>query len=167
MCIPLIWYLEKDNIFMSFIMVLLIILSDLLDGFVARHADEITNFGKLIDPVADKICIMVVIIYLIFKEGWWFLLFLGLLTIRDIMIITIGVYLMNVQDKVFQSNWAGKWFVFISSLMIISFVYHLPLMVGNILYISSIILMIVSTMQYIKRYNRYFKQLNKTDDLLV
>ena len=42
---------------LSLIILLVIVLSDFLDGFVARMADEITDFGKLIDPIADKILI--------------------------------------------------------------------------------------------------------------
>ena len=143
------------------------ILSDLLDGFVARWANEITNFGKLIDPVADKICIMVVIIFLIFKFGIWFILFLGLLTLRDVIILTIGIYLMNVQEKVFQSNWTGKWFIFITALMIICFIYNLPQWLGIGMYILSIILMIISTIQYINSYQHYLKNIEDSGDLLV
>ena len=67
--LPLIYYLDKDNLTYAIGIILLIILSDLIDGWVARKVDEITHFGKLIDPVADKICMMVVIIFLIFKIG--------------------------------------------------------------------------------------------------
>ena len=69
--IPLILTLEKisqgytDKLWQAFTIIILIILSDYLDGYVARKAKEITYFGKLIDPVADKICMMVVAIYLI------------------------------------------------------------------------------------------------------
>ena len=167
MCIPLIYYLENNNRIISFGIIILIIISDLLDGFVARKANDITNFGKLIDPLADKICIMVVIIFLIFKYGFWFLLFLGFLTIRDVIIITIGVYLMNIQEDVFQSNWSGKWFIFISSLMMICFLYSLPEFLGISLYIASSILMTISTIQYINRYQHYFNNIQEDSDYLV
>ena len=167
MCIPLIYYLENSNIIFSFGIILLIIISDLLDGFVARKANEITNFGKLIDPLADKICILVVIIFLIFKYGFWFLLFLGLLTIRDVIIIIIGVYLVNIQKDVFQSNWTGKWFIFISSLMMICFLYSAPQILRVILYIASILLMVISTLQYIMRYRYYLNNIKEVDNYLV
>ena len=95
---------ETEKLLGAFGLIIIIVLTDFLDGYVARKAEDITNFGKLIDPVADKVCMMVVIIYLIIIYKLPFLLFLISLAIRDIFLIIIGVYLMFSQEKVFQSN---------------------------------------------------------------
>ena len=61
------------------------ILTDLLDGFVARLADEITNFGKLIDPLADKILVSSAFISFAFIgliEYWM----VGLIIFRDLFV---------------------------------------------------------------------------------
>jgi phosphatidylglycerophosphate synthase len=130
---------------------------------VARKAEEITNFGKLIDPVADKVCMMVVLIYLIISYKLPFLIFFLTLAIRDIFLIIIGVYLMFSQEEVFQSNRSGKWFIGISALMMVFFLFKNPLNIpGYILwtsYLISCLLFIFSTYEYMRRYLRYFKQL--------
>ena len=166
MSIPLVSFLDSIaqnpqtyKYYWVFGIVLYIVCSDFLDGYVARKADEITNFGKLIDPVADKICMMVVLLYLIFTLNTPFLIFFILLSSRDIFLIVIVVYLINAQDEVFQSNWTGKWFVGITTAMMAAFLFQLPCSIKWILYSISIFLMFVSTYQYIKYYLTYFKKL--------
>ena len=141
--------------------ILLIVLTDFLDGYVARKTDEITNFGKIIDPVADKICLVVVLTFLIFEYKLPFLIFFLLLSIRDVYLIIIGVYLINVQEEVFQSNWTGKWFLGISTLMLTIFIFPAPQWLRWGLYSISLLLMVVSTWQYSNRYHKYFKQIER------
>ena len=161
--IPLVLLLDDNKLWQAFIIIILIVLSDFLDGYVARKADEITNFGKLIDPVADKICMMVVMIYLIIVYKLPFLLFFVTLAIRDTFLIIIGVYLMFSQEEVFQSNISGKWFMGISALMMVCFMFRGSLNISEyglwILYMITMVLFIFSTYEYIQRYLRYFKQL--------
>jgi len=161
--IPLVYYLDKDEIPIALGIILLIIFTDLIDGWVARKVDEITHFGKLIDPVADKVCMMVVVIFLVFKIGLPMLLFFFILAVRDILLITMGVYLMLKQNRVFASNIAGKWFVFTTSLMMLSFILNLNNLYSYGLYIISVILFLFSTYYYVKRYMQNFKELENSD----
>jgi len=152
-----------EKLWQAFALIIIIVLTDFLDGYVARKAEEITNFGKLIDPVADKVCMMVVLIYLIISYKLPFLLFFLILAIRDIFLIIIGVYLMFSQEEVFQSNKSGKWFIGISALMLVLFLLRDPLNISNLIlwtsYLISSLLFTYSTFEYIRRYLRYFKEL--------
>ncbi len=154
---------ETAKYWWAFSLIIVIVITDFLDGYVARKADEITNFGKLIDPVADKVCMMVVMIYLIITYQTPFLLFFITLVLRDTFLIIIGVYLMFSQEEVFQSNRSGKWFIGITALMMVLFLFQEPLTIpGYILWISYLISMLLfafSTFEYIRRYLRYFKEL--------
>ena len=154
---------ETKKLLWAFGLIIIIVLTDFLDGYVARKAEDITNFGKLIDPVADKVCMMVVIIYLIIIYKLPFLLFLISLAIRDIFLIIIGVYLMFSQEEVFQSNRSGKWFMGITALMMTFFLFKEPLNIPAYVlwtsYMISILFFTFSTYEYIRRYMRYFKQL--------
>ena len=169
LAIPLVLIFEDiadgmtGKLWQAFALIIIIVLTDFLDGYVARKAGEITNFGKLIDPVADKVCMMVVLIYLIISNKLPFLLFFLTLAIRDIFLIIIGVYLMFSQEEVFQSNKSGKWFIGISSLMMVLFLFKDPLNISNLIlwssYLISTLLFTFSTFEYIRRYLGYFKEL--------
>ena len=154
---------DPGKLWWAFGLIIIIVLTDFLDGYVARKAEETTNFGKLIDPVADKVCMMVVMIYLIISYKLPFLLFFVTLAIRDVFLIIIGVYLMFSQEEVFQSNRSGKWFMGITALMMTFFLFQDPLGIpGYILwmtYLISMLLFAFSTFEYIRRYMRYFKHL--------
>ncbi len=156
LCFPLVIFMEINDNFNTFIVILLMILTDLIDGYVARMADEITDFGKLIDPLADKICFLVVSIHLIFNYGTYMLLFFCLIMIRDMIIIIIGSYLMLNKNIALESNKSGKWFIFISSLMMISVIFGLSMYIICFFYFISVALMFISTLQYIKKYNKIF-----------
>ena len=154
---------DSSKNWLAFGLIIIIVITDFLDGYVARKAEETTNFGKLIDPVADKICMMVVLIYLIITHHLPFLLFFIILALRDTFLIIIGVYLMFSFDEVFQSNQSGKWFMGMSALMMTLFLFQdalgIPEFILWISYLISMLLFAISTYEYLLRYMRYFKNL--------
>ena len=165
LCIPLILILDEisagnsQKLTHAFILIVIIIFTDLFDGMVARYTDQITNFGKLLDPVADKISLMVVVTFLIFTYGLPFLIFFVVLSIRDIFLIIIGVYLIINKGEVFESNIPGKWFVAVFAGTMAAFLFQFNFWIKWGLYIFSIILFIISTYKYLLRYLKYFKYL--------
>ena len=55
----------KNNYIGAFIILTISGITDVLDGFIARKFNFVTNFGKLIDPLADKatqVCVLLVLV---------------------------------------------------------------------------------------------------------
>jgi len=152
---PLIICLENMNhnpiyMYYSIWIVIFIVLSDVLDGFFARKFKYVTSFGKTIDPVADKICLMCVLIYLIDTYQLTFLIFFILLSIRDVVLISFTVFLALYKDIITQANGWGKFFIFVTMIMLLFHIYNLNYYIACILYVLSTILLIISMIVYIR-----------------
>ena len=144
---------------------LLIAVTDIFDGFLARSFNTVSNFGKMLDPVADKICILVLIIFLSIKLGSIFLFLFLFLLIRDLLISFVSIYFLKTKDKVFQSNVFGKIFIFCISLSMLLFIVDMPNAINLayvyeikwFLYIMSWLFVIFSTISYFKEYVNNFR----------
>lgn len=81
--------------------------TDFLDGFLARKYNQSSEFGKIMDPLADKICLggIVIKMYLIgLITPFLFYLIIG----RDLLIFISGIFLSKKIGKVLPSNMLGK-----------------------------------------------------------
>ncbi len=128
------------------------VISDYLDGFIARKTDTISELGKMIDPVADKLCALVLFIYTVWI-GWiplWFLIFA---VIRDSMIMLGSYYIKKKYDKVAMAIMSGKISVNVLALYWIA-VFFFPDAGGVHMFLMacSLTLMIISWIDYFNRY---------------
>jgi CDP-diacylglycerol--glycerol-3-phosphate 3-phosphatidyltransferase len=81
--------------------------TDIMDGYVARKLNQITEFGKVIDPLADKVFVSALVIALLLQGRiplWFFLTIAS----RDILILLGGMFMAKRQKKVPASNFYGK-----------------------------------------------------------
>ena len=81
-------------------------LSDMLDGYIARHYNQITDFGKFMDPLADKVLVMAAMCYFVEAgrmPGW----VLAIVLLREFAVS--GMRLVAVeQGRVIAAGWSGK-----------------------------------------------------------
>jgi cardiolipin synthase (CMP-forming) len=91
-------------------MVLLAMASDVLDGVIARVSHSATKIGALIDPIADRVFMLVAFIT-VTVEGLISPWQLGLLLVRDVMTVVGWFVARNVswlRRITFQARWPGK-----------------------------------------------------------
>lgn len=103
----LLLYEEQKYRYFAVVIGIIAIATDGLDGYFARKYKQITNFGKIIDPVSDKICIGTITLLLVIQKiiPLWLLI---VLIIRDIFILLGGFYLKKKKKFIPQSNLLGK-----------------------------------------------------------
>ena len=62
---PFVWFFLNENYIMAGLMVGLSGLSDCFDGFFARKLNQVTSFGKILDPIADKVTLIAVAVCMV------------------------------------------------------------------------------------------------------
>jgi len=105
--IPVIIILAISGNYMEAIIVITISgLTDVLDGMIARKYNLISDFGKLMDPLADKATQLATLATLVFKQIiplWIFLIMI----IKEFVMIA-GASFLYGKDLVVSSKWYGK-----------------------------------------------------------
>ena len=165
--IPLYYTLNNINsnsslydVYIFLLICLLIALSDILDGYIARLFDSVTDIGKFLDPFADKICVLVFILFLSIHIPGYFVLFIFLL-LRDLIVSFFSIYFATKEGRFFQANIFGKWFLFFIAMSMIFAVLTVPDVVTNvfnfgnlnsIFYTLSWIFFVLSTFKYFSKY---------------
>jgi CDP-diacylglycerol--glycerol-3-phosphate 3-phosphatidyltransferase len=105
--IPTVFFLLHDDFMIAGLFMVFAYITDLLDGYIARKTHTISEFGKALDPIADKIYVAVLILAMLSKgmvPAWFVILVIG----KDI-IIMLGVFLARRKiGAVLPSNYWGK-----------------------------------------------------------
>jgi cardiolipin synthase len=81
--------------------------TDWVDGYIARHTGQVSNLGKLLDPVADRLAITAALVAMVARDA--FPLWAALLVIvRDGLILIAGVVLLAAYKVRLDVRWIGK-----------------------------------------------------------
>lgn len=165
----------KEHYIIAFVLMIIAAVTDLLDGKIARKYNMVSNLGKILDPIADKLSQVAIVIILIFKfwsfEGILkYLLFLFIAK-ELIMVIAGAVLLAKGMRPVAAEMW-GKvattvFYIFMIAIIAIGpngalvgvwFFKALPTPVVYVMVIISVILAFVSLFGYAPGFIRQIKE---------
>jgi len=104
---PFIYFFFQNYFIPTIIVMILIVLTDILDGWSSRKLNQVTELGKLIDPVADKICLGIGLTVILMKAQIT-LVPVFVLIGRDILILIFGSLMMKKVKDIPMSNIFGK-----------------------------------------------------------
>lgn len=99
----------KGSYIPAFILMIVAALTDLLDGKIARKFNMVSNLGKILDPIADKLSQIAIVIILIFKYWDGYLKYiLFLFIVKELLMVLGGVLLMAKGMRPVAAEMWGK-----------------------------------------------------------
>lgn len=143
-----------------FLLIVYGVASDYLDGLVARWKNEISELGKILDPVADKLMAFFLFLYTVML-GWIPVWYFVIGVIRDLCIMAGSLIIKKRSGKVAMSIMSGKVSVNIMALYWISvFFFREATTLQNWLMYLSVAFMIYSLINYIIRFKKILNGAN-------
>ena len=97
----------RGYVIASFVVLALSGLTDLLDGIIARHFHQITDLGKLLDPIADKLTQVAIALCLSFYNHL-VIPFFVILVVKEFLMMLGGAKLLHSGKRPTQAKWYGK-----------------------------------------------------------
>lgn len=141
--------------------------TDVLDGFIARKFNLISNFGKLMDPLADKltqICVLTSITLVHIIPVW----ILVIVVLKE-FIMVMGASFLYGKDVVVYSKWYGKLATILFYLAIVTSLITIQLNITGLLYYIDLVIYcvaLIATIFSLVMYVKYLYQggfINKND----
>ncbi len=130
--------------------------TDVLDGYLARRNNWITNLGKILDPFADKLMQCTVLVCLWVKDyiPWWFVV---PFFVKELFTVLIGLIVIKRRSVAVVSKWYGKmtvclFYLTIGASMIFRDFFMENKLVGAMIFIPAIVCAFLSLGAYIKHY---------------
>lgn len=107
--IPVIIYLyvAKEAYVAAAVLVIISWITDVADGFIARRFNMVSELGKALDPIADKLNQLAIFICLGARYKWA-LYFVILMLVKEIAMFFIGVAMLRKLNIMNSAQWHGK-----------------------------------------------------------
>lgn len=132
------------------VLVFIAFISDYLDGIIARRFNQISEWGKILDPLGDKLAIGIMLIVLYLKQQvplWLVIIVIG----RDVAILITGLFMVEKYRLITPSNFIGKVAANVLALMVISYIFDITIL-EKILTPVALVFIFLSSYSYCKNF---------------
>lgn len=151
-----VWQMLVGNTLAAGLILLASGLTDTLDGNLARHFGWISDLGKVLDPVADKLTQTAVSVCLMIQfPRLWF--FFAILILKDLIMLILGGYLTRGGVKLEGARWFGKvsTVVFYTVMILLVLFPAIPSQLTIGLLILAVGCAVMAGLLYLPEYRRY------------
>lgn len=101
------YFVLRQSFYVAGVVIVVSGLSDYLDGVIARRHNQVTDLGKVLDPFADKLTQLFLILSMAWYRPWLWLLF-GLFLIKEGFMFVAGLIGLSKNIKLSGAKWYGK-----------------------------------------------------------
>ena len=147
------WNIVNGEVVAAILLAFVAALSDFFDGFLARQLNEETYFGKVLDPIADKIFLGFSLVALLVAGYIPFFIVIILLA-KDLILLIMGSYFMYYhKKKMVKISYISKITTAFQSIMLLLFLVEWNYI--HFVYWPVIILTIYTAIDYGINHNKY------------
>ncbi|MEO0072050.1 MAG: CDP-alcohol phosphatidyltransferase family protein [candidate division WOR-3 bacterium] len=148
----ILFFLATGNYYSATAFLLLSWITDALDGYIARRTNQVTNIGKILDHLVDKVSVGSIFVVLVLTKRFPFWL-AGLIIARDTLIIIGSIILIRKRKFLYSSNILGKLAGFFFALLMLVYILEIkPLVIKDLITIITCILIAASFFYYLSMY---------------
>ena len=121
--------------------------TDVADGFIARHFHMISDLGKVLDPIADKLMVLP----------------LALMVLKEAFMGITGLLIIRRTGSVFGADWHGKaaTVLLYAAMILHVFWYQIPKTVSDVLIGACAVMILISFVLYARHNVRMLKEQKK------
>ena len=154
--IPLIiWLYCAQKAYMhTFIVIAISGFTDIIDGKIARKFDTVSDVGKVLDPIADKLTQAALVICLIARYPWMWAI-LALFAVKECLMLLWGYLTLKSTDTINGAKWYGKLstVVLYAVMMILILFVDIPQAIATVLMLLCGGMMLLSLVMYGRFYH--------------
>lgn len=159
---------KQEDYYLAVAIMLLSFLTDFLDGKIARRFNMITDFGKVLDPVADKLTQGALALSFVVRYPAVMILFCAFLC-KELIMGSVGAYMIHRGFRTKGADMHGKICTALLDLtmLLLLVVPKMPYLAVNLLVGACLVVMAVSLALYLKMYHgvwRTMKDGNKNKE---
>jgi CDP-diacylglycerol--glycerol-3-phosphate 3-phosphatidyltransferase len=153
----------QNKEFIAAAVFLIAAISDAVDGYIARKFNQVTDLGKFLDPLADKLLItgaLLALVHLGLVEAWA----AAIIILREIFMTGFRFYFL-VKDAMFSASWMGKQKTAFQNISIALIILSAKLpykdiffMIGTVTLYIAVLLTVLSAVDYLIKYSKLLKE---------
>ncbi len=161
MLIPLIiWlYCDVQNYNAAVLVILLSALTDIADGIIARKFNMVSDFGKILDPIADKLTQLSLLICLIVKYRLMIVLVVAFV-LKELCMLVMGYITIRRHSSVNSAKWYGKLatVVLYTVMMLLILFPGIPNIAANVMIAGCGLVILFSFLMYLRFYIQFWRR---------